>query len=55
MADMNKPLLEVKNLKTFFKTRNGIVKAVNDVSYSITPVRRWVSWVSPVPASPSPL
>ncbi len=29
------PLLEVKNLHTFFKTRNGIVKAVNDVSYSI--------------------
>ncbi len=29
------PLLEVKNLKTFFKTRNGTVKAVNDVSYSI--------------------
>ena len=39
MADMNKPLLEVKNLKTFFKTRNGIVKAVNDVSYSIYPGR----------------
>ena len=37
MADMNKPLLEVKNLKTFFKTRNGIVKAVNDVSYTIYP------------------
>ena len=37
MADMNKPLLEVKNLKTFFKTRNDIVKAVNDVSYSIYP------------------
>ena len=37
MADMNKSLLEVKNLKTFFKTRNGIVKAVNDVSYSIYP------------------
>ena len=29
------PLLEVKHLKTFFKTRNGTVKAVNDVSYSI--------------------
>ncbi len=29
------PLLEVKNLQTFFKTRNGTVKAVNDVSYSI--------------------
>ena len=29
------PLLEVKHLHTFFKTRNGTVKAVNDVSYSI--------------------
>ena len=28
-------LLEVKNLRTYFKTRNGIVKAVNDVSYSL--------------------
>ena len=28
-------LLEVKNLHTYFKTRNGTVKAVNDVSYSI--------------------
>lgn len=36
---MSKPLLEVKNLRTFFKTRNGIVKAVNDVSYSIYPGR----------------
>ena len=30
-------MLEIKNLKTFFKTRNGTVKAVNDVSYSIMP------------------
>lgn len=37
MAEAQRPLLEVKNLKTFFKTRNGIVKAVNDVSYSIYP------------------
>ena len=29
------PLLEVKNLRTFFKTKKGIVKAVNDVSYSL--------------------
>jgi len=29
------PLLEVKNLHTFFKTRHGTVKAVNGVSYSI--------------------
>ena len=31
------PLLEVKNLHTFFKTKKGIVKAVNDVSYSLEP------------------
>ena len=30
-------LLEVKNLHTFFKTGKGIVKAVNDVSYSLEP------------------
>ena len=30
-------LLEVKNLHTFFKTRKGIVKAVNDVSYELEP------------------
>lgn len=28
-------LLEVKHLHTYFKTRKGIVKAVNDVSYSV--------------------
>lgn len=32
---MSEPLLEVKNLHTYFRTRNGTVKAVNDVSYSI--------------------
>ena len=37
MAENTRPLLEIKNLKTFFKTRNGTVKAVNDVSYSIMP------------------
>ena len=28
-------LLEVKNLHTFFRTKRGIVKAVNDVSYQV--------------------
>lgn len=28
-------LLEIKNLHTFFKTKKGIVKAVNDVDYSV--------------------
>lgn len=30
-------LLEVNNLHTYFKTRKGIVKAVNDVSYTLEP------------------
>ncbi len=30
-------LLEVKNLRTYFKTRKGTVKAVNDVSYALEP------------------
>ncbi len=33
------PLLEVKNLRTFFKTKKGIVRAVNDASYSLEPGR----------------
>ncbi|MBR4185747.1 MAG: ATP-binding cassette domain-containing protein, partial [Clostridia bacterium] len=31
----NKFLLEVKDLHTFFTTRRGIVKAVNNTSYSV--------------------
>lgn len=30
-------LLEVKNLHTYFRTKRGIVKAVNDVSYTLEP------------------
>ena len=29
------PLLEVKNLHTFFRTKRGLVKAVNEVSYQV--------------------
>ncbi len=32
-------LLEVKDLRTFFRTKKGIVKAVNGVSYSVEPGR----------------
>lgn len=31
------PLLEVKNLKTYFHTRNGVVKAVDGISFSVDP------------------
>lgn len=30
------PLLEVDNLSTWFHTRNGVVKAVNDVSFTVS-------------------
>ena len=30
-------LLELDHLHTFFTTKRGIVKAVNDVSYSVEP------------------
>jgi oligopeptide/dipeptide ABC transporter ATP-binding protein len=30
-----RPLLEVKNLTTYFRTQDGIVKAVDDVSYTV--------------------
>jgi peptide/nickel transport system ATP-binding protein len=31
------PLLEVKNLKVYFKIRKGVVKAVDDVSFTLEP------------------
>ncbi len=31
------PLLQVKNLRTYFHTRNGVVRAVDDVSFAIQP------------------
>src|SRR5947209_7388070 len=34
---MAENLLEVNNLKTFFFTRSGVVKAVNDVSFVMKP------------------
>src|SRR5947209_18261486 len=34
---MTTNLLEVNNLKTYFFTRSGIVKAVDDVSFTIKP------------------
>lgn len=35
IGQMGRKLLEVKNLKTYFKTEAGLVKAVDDVSFTI--------------------
>ncbi len=45
------PLLEVKNLRTQFKTDDGIVKAVDDVSFPSTRRRLWGWWARAAAAS----
>ena len=47
-------LLEVNNLHTFFHTKRGTVKAVNDVSYSVKRERHSDWSVNPVPENPYP-
>ena len=37
MSESSEPLLEIKNLKTHFKTDEGVVRAVDGVSYSVRP------------------
>jgi ABC-type dipeptide/oligopeptide/nickel transport system ATPase component len=37
VGDMTRPLLEVRDLRTHFFTRNGIVRAVSGVSFHLMP------------------
>ena len=44
---MAEPLLEVKDLKVHFPTEDGLVKAVDGISFTVHPGRRSGSWASP--------
>src|SRR5262245_16626679 len=35
MTDSEKPILEVRDLRTYFPVRNGVVKAVDGVSFTL--------------------
>ena len=41
MADTAAPVLDVRDLKTVFRTRGGEIHAVNDVSFHLEPVSFW--------------
>ena len=43
-------LLEIDNLKTWFHTRNGVVKAVDDISFMVQKGEILGLSVNPVPA-----
>ena len=45
------PLLQVSHLRTHFFTDAGVVKAVEDVSFTLTRARRSPSSANPAPAS----
>ena len=45
-------LLEMHDLKTFFTTKRGVVKAVNGVSYKVEAGRTWSANPARARASP---
>ena len=46
-------LLEVKGLETRFFTQDGVVHAVNGISYTWTKARPWRSWAKAAAARAS--
>jgi ABC-type dipeptide/oligopeptide/nickel transport system ATPase component len=51
---MTEPLLSIRDLVTEFATPDGVVHAVDGVSYDVYPGRPSAWWGSPGRASPSP-
>ena len=49
---MTEPTLRVENLRTHFFTRQGVVKAVEDVSFSVGPGKSSAWWANPARANP---
>lgn len=45
-------LLDVRDLRVEFRTRDGVAKAVNGVSYRVAPGQTLAVLGSPAPASP---
>lgn len=41
-----KPLLEVRNLKTVLNTEDGVVRAVDGVNFEVYPGEALASWVN---------
>lgn len=48
---MSETLLQVENLRTYFHTFRGVVKAVDGISFSLDD-RCWASWASRAAANP---
>ena len=45
-------LLEVKHLKKYFNTKNGLLHAVDDVSSILSGAKRWALWANQAAESP---
>ena len=51
---MREPLIQLKNLTTRFFTPEGVVKAVEQVSFGIEKGRTWGFWASRAAENRSP-
>jgi len=52
---MSKAVLDVKDLSVTFRTREGLVTAVNDISFTVSAGEVWGLSANPARANPSPV